>query len=131
MAGLDITYKGSGKSPGIHSRMPVETPVLETYKAAFVACGDAVAGRETPLAVISDAGTEQLPAPVCDDRRVTDSFKKVPGQAEKVARPENDYSKEEKVFSPQFHLVTSAFAEAVLAAMEGSYMAWQETPGST
>ena len=115
---------------GIHARMPPEMAVLELDQGRGIPGRNRIAGREAPLTVGCDPGSQQFALPVGDDRRIGRALEKVPRQA---AEPEceKDLKKNQQDGLPAAHRVTEAVPDAVWAATCGLYMAEQVTEGRT
>ena len=109
--------------------MPAEPSVLELNQGLNVFLRERIPGRESPLPVLRNPGSEEFPVPVNDDGRPAFALEKVAGKAEnieegsesgKAPQPSDDYFPS---------LVTLHLSDAVQAFTDLSYMHSQLAEG--
>ena len=81
VSGAQVIRGGTEQRHRVHARMPPEMPVFELDERRGEPFGHGVTRRETPLLVPRDAGAQQFPVPVGDDRRIGRTLEKVLRQA--------------------------------------------------
>ena len=130
MAAPGIVHGGSHQRDRVHARMPPEMPVLKLDDGRRKTLRNGVARRKTPLAVVCDAGSEELALGALDNGGVAHPFEQIPWQAKQPPRCEGGCHKPYPLLFCQRYSVTTAFPLALLAFTVASYMASQCTEGS-